>query len=205
MWPIGFIYRLQRGKWKASVWGPLNLCSLSVRENRIDWVCGVQEGYRGTTIKVFLSEAVGSRMAECVLWYWLHKRQIEFFSRTCLQTTYVGETEWGILSIYTCFIIIISLVIFHSIYLFAQHKGTSSLTAYVDKRYSGDIHVNLLTSTVEPPHKQLSWLFLSLTLSLRRMINSWSLVRLSKILSSAFLKFELKCLSRSLNVSILHV
>lgn len=73
---------------------PLWICvPLSGRENRVDWVCGVQRGFRRTTIKAFFlkSEAVGSRIANCVVWYWLRERQIVFFSRTCLQITAVGK------------------------------------------------------------------------------------------------------------------
>lgn len=145
-------------------------------------------------------------MANCVLWYWLHKRQIVFLSRTRLQTTPAGKetvAEWERLCIYHPFHFHYFSYQHHNIYPLPKRKRMETLRTDVRKRYSGDIRVNFSLSSCLFSSSQtiiIEVCLWPLLLNLRRKINSCSLVRL---FSPAVFKSELKCFSRSLNVSVL--
>lgn len=84
---------------------------LSVRENTVDWVCGVQEGYRSTTISLFITRQleaewrivfldIGSTKGKLCFSQWHIFKQLLFGKET--------DTEWE--SIYSCFFIIIIII-----------------------------------------------------------------------------------------------
>lgn len=136
-------------------------CQLEGKKNRVDWVCGVREGYRRSTIKVSLSQAVEWRMA----FYWLHKRQIVFFPRTRLQTTPLRErdthTEGERICIYSRFIITFFFFTSSpSLHLSRTWRKWDWRVTDVREWQSGDIHVNSGCSrrkaASSAPHKQLS-------------------------------------------------
>lgn len=125
---------------------------LSVSENRADWVCGVQEGFKPTTMKKkksFSLEVV--TVVNCFLWCWHHQRQIVLFSRTLSQTMAAGD---GI-EICCCFIYISYFFFFFPTLNRQPSIRQKALRSVMCKSRSADMHVGFL-GCLSPPQPQES-------------------------------------------------
>lgn len=142
----------------------------------------------------FLSQAVGSRIANCVVWYWLCERQIVFFSRTCLQITAVGK-ERGRDSAF----IAVSLLLFPSSPSFhlsipptwKNWESENRCAQMILWWHSHKLSLFLLEQPLQLLTNNYQWgcLYPQL-LSPMRMISSGSLVRLGRSFCVLFLNLN---------------